>query len=473
MTPHPERTQPAHGVLHAQGEHRPGSSNLAVVLRVLGRRHRLRQRDQWTPQQLQAYQARALQQLRDHAYARSPFYRRFHAGRTDRPLQDLPVLTKAMVMEHFDQLVTDPTVRLAEVEAHLAALDGNERLHGHYWVAATSGTTGHRGIFLWDLDEWVTVLGSYNRSLDWADATAGLTRRLRMAVVSSTTPWHQSARVGATVRSPWVQTLRIDSGDPLEGIIEWLHRFQPQVLVGYASILRLLASEQLAGRLTIAPEVVFSASEVLTGETRRRIEQVWGRRPFDVYAATETAGIAAECQVQRGLHLFEDLVVTEVVDSHDQPVPPGVSGEKVLVSVLFSRTQPLIRYELSDSITPSTRLRCPCGRPFALIEGIQGRVEEALAFPARSGGQVTVQPAVVHGVMDEVSAEGWQLVQEPERLAVLLAGVPDSFDEDGLADRLRRELRSRGALPPPVQVQRVRAIPRTALGKAPLITRST
>ena len=120
-------------------------------------------------------------------------------------------------------------------------------------MAATSGTTGHRGIFLWDLDEWVTVLGSYNPSLDWADATAGLTRRLRMAVVSSTTPWHQSTRVGATVRSPWVQTLRIDSGDPLEGIIERLHRFQPQVLVGYASMLRLLASEQLAGRLPSLP----------------------------------------------------------------------------------------------------------------------------------------------------------------------------------------------------------------------------
>jgi phenylacetate-CoA ligase len=472
MTQHPQPTWPPHGFLRAPGQPGPGS-NLAVVLRVLGHRHRLRQRDRWTHQQLQAYQARALRQLRDHAYAHSPFYRRFHAGRTDRPLQELPVLTKAMVMEHFDQLVTDPAVRLAEVEAHLAALHGNERLHGRYWVAATSGTTGRRGIFLWDLDEWVTVLGSYNRSLDWAGATAGLTRRLRMAVVSSTTPWHQSARVGATVRSPWVQTLRIDSGDPQEHILGQLDRFQPQVLVGYASMLRLLASEQLAGRLTIAPEVVFSASEVLTGETRRRIQEVWGRRPFDVYAATETAGIAAECQVHRGLHLPEDLVVTEVVDGDNQPVPPGVSGEKLLVTVLFGRTQPLIRYELSDSITSSDRLRCSCGRPFALIEGIQGRVEEALSFPAQSGGQVTVRPAAFHGVMDGVPAEGWQLVQEPERLAVLLAGVPYAFDDDALADWLRHELRSRGALPPPVQVQRVRAIPRTALGKAPLIKRST
>ena len=76
------------------------------------------------------------------------------------------MLTKAMVMEHFDELVTDPAVRLADVEAHLAALKGNERFRGRYWVAATSGTTGRRGIFLWDLDEWVTMLASYNRFLD-------------------------------------------------------------------------------------------------------------------------------------------------------------------------------------------------------------------------------------------------------------------------------------------------------------------
>jgi hypothetical protein len=149
------------------------------------------------------------------------------------------------------------------------------------------------------------------------------------------------------------------------------------------------------------------------------------------------------------------------------PCPPASPGEKLLVTVLFGRTQPLIRYELSDTITSSDRLRCPCGRPFALIEGIQGRIEEALSLPARSGGQITVQPAVLHGVMDGVPAEGWQLVQEPERLAVLLAGVPDAFDDDALADRLRRDLRSRGALPPPVHVQRVRAIPPHRAGQGP------
>jgi phenylacetate-CoA ligase len=96
------------------------------ILKVLAMRHRLRQRDRWTRRQLEEHQGRALRLLRDHAYARSPFYGRFHRGLADRSLGELPVLTKQMVMEHFDELVTDPTVRLADVESHLATLSGGD-----------------------------------------------------------------------------------------------------------------------------------------------------------------------------------------------------------------------------------------------------------------------------------------------------------------------------------------------------------
>jgi len=206
-------------------------------------------------------------------------------------------------MEHFDELVTGPSLCLADVEAHLATLRENERFHGRYWVASTSGSTGRRGLFLWNFAEWTTVLASYNRSFDWAGSRAGLTHRTKMAVVSSTTPWHQSARVGASVQSTWVPTLRLDSGDSLESIIERLNGWQPELLVAYASMISLLAEEQLAGRLQISPEFVFSASEVLTDRARRRAEAAWGKKPFDMYAATETAGIASECDLHRGMHL--------------------------------------------------------------------------------------------------------------------------------------------------------------------------
>jgi phenylacetate-coenzyme A ligase PaaK-like adenylate-forming protein len=267
-----------------------------------------------------------------------------------------------------------------------------------------------------------------------------------------------------------VPTLRIDSGDDLDSIINRLNNWQPEMLIAYASIVRLLAEAQLAGQLMIMPRFVFSASEVLTDSTRRLATAAWGQSPYNVYAATETSGIAAECGEHAGMHLFEDLVITEVLNADNQPVRPGEYGAKVLVTVLFSRTMPLIRYEMSDSLQVGGNRHCPCGRPYALITGIQGREQESLTFPTASGQDRPVQPIVFHHIMDSVRAAGWQIQQTGTGLEVLLA-QPHEVDPALLAGKIRSALAAQGVLPPPVHVNQVAAIPRTALGKAPLITK--
>jgi phenylacetate-CoA ligase len=133
--------------------------------------------------------------------------------------------------------------------------------------------------------------------------------------------------------------------------------------------------------------------------------------PYNVYAATETSGIAAECGQHSGMHLFEDLVLTEIVDDDTRPVPPGVYGAKVLVTELFSRTLPLIRYEMSDSVQSALAHTCRCGRPYAPIGGIQCRQEEAMRFPTPGGGLQSVQPIVFHRVMDNIHAAAWQIIR--------------------------------------------------------------
>jgi putative adenylate-forming enzyme len=445
---------------------------VALVLAVLAYRRQLRRRDRWGRAELLGCQQRALNRLRIHAYNKSSFYRHFHAGKLDQPLTELPVLTKATLMENFHQLVTRSNLRLSDVEDYLSRLRGNELFQQRYFVSATAGTTGRRGVFLWNFAEWVQVVGSYNRAFDWAGSTAGLTHRVKTAVVSSTNPTHQSARVGASIHSRWVPTLRIDSSEPLDAIVTRLNAWQPQMLIAYASMLRLLAGEQLAGRLTIAPRFLFSASEVLTDSTRRLATTAWNRTPYNVYAATETSGIAAECDQHAGMHLFEDLVITEVVDSNNQRVPPGQYGAKVLVTVLFSRTLPLIRYEMSDSIQLAEDQRCPCGRPYALITGIQGREQEALDFPTPEGEVRSIQPIVFHHIMDAISAAGWQINQTLDGLEVLLA-QPHDLDRWGLEANLKSVLERQGITPPSIQIREVNAIPRTALGKAPLIKRTS
>lgn len=302
----------------------------------------MRQRERWTETQLRDHQRRQLAKVRAFTSANSPFYRRFHHGLGDAPLGELPVLTKAALMDNYDEISTDPIVRLADLQVYLDGLHGDELFRSRYWVSATSGSSGRKSIIPNNRQEWAMILASYLRANQWAGVRIGPAHRVKMAMVSSTTPWHQSSRVAATARSPFIVSERLSAAAPPPELVARLNKFQPDVLVAYGSMIRSLAYEQLAGQLKIAPRSVNSSSEVLTGEARAAATRAWNIAPFNVYAATETGGIAAECDQHRGMHLFEDLVIPEVVDDDYNPVSLGEPGSRLLVTVLFSRTVPLL-----------------------------------------------------------------------------------------------------------------------------------
>lgn len=443
--------------------------NIQLMLKLLHTLEQLRRHESWTRQQLEAYQAEALSDLRQYAYERSPFYQKFHKGLTGRPLQELPVLTKAIMMGHFDELVTDRSLHLGDVRTFATQGEAGQLYKNRYWVNATSGSSGHPGFFLFDEAEWAYVLASFARCQEWSGVRINLTRRQKMATVASISPWHMSSQVSATVKSWWRPSLRIPASQPLSKTVAELNEWQPDVLISYASMAGALAEEQLAHRLQINPKFVYVASEVLTSQTRNRVKEAWGNEPFNQYAATETASIAAEHQSCRHMHFFEDLVITEIVDEHYRPVPPGEYGARILVTTLFSRTQPLIRYELNDSVRVSAESH-ECGLPFAVLESIQGRMEDTLILPALSGGEVIVRPLVLNRVMDIVPVSGWQVVQQVDNgLVVLLTGMRDGMSDEVLVAQISKSLAQEGAQAPYIRIEHVSAIPKTASGKTPLI----
>ena len=449
--------------------------DMQLMLQLMNTLGILRQHERWTRAQLEAYQAESLRKLREFAYARSPFYQRFHKGLFDRPLQELPVLTKAMLMEHYDELVTDPAIRLNDVRAHMANDREGKQFLGRYWVTATSGSTGRPGVFLFNREEWVGVLASFGRAHEWAGIPMVPTHRMKMASVAALTtgsPWHASAQLAASAKSwwmrAWMPTMSFDAAQPLEEIVRQLNEWQPHLLTGYPSMMRILADEQLAGRLHIHPHMILPGSEVLTSETRRRIEAAWGHTPFDGYGATEAGGwLAAERSDHNGLYLYEDNLIFEVVDDQYCPMPAGEYGEKVLITVLTSRTQPLIRYELSDSVRLTTEPSS--GLPFARIDAIQGRTEDVLRLSAINGGEVAVHPITFHHVLDSLPASAWQVVQERDGLRVLLSGTLNGVNDARLVDAITRNLMAQNVLAPRISVQHVDVIPKNSTGKTPLI----
>lgn len=422
------------------------------------------QHDRWSRAAIEDYQARALQACRQYAYTHSPFYRSFHQGLTERPLQELPVLTKALMMEHFDEIVTDPDIRLQAVRQFLAGMDVPAPYLGRYRAMTTSGSSGEPGVFLFSREEGEAVAATFSRFLSWA----GVSPTSKMAVVASTVPRHMSSNLSFTLNGQPLPKIQLSAGEPVENIVQRLNEWQPDGLAGYPSIERILAEEQRQGRLRITPRFIFCASESMTEETRWRISEVWQVQPFNIYAATECGALAAECSSHQGLHLFEDLVILEVVDQNNQPVPPGTYGAKALLTALFRRTQPLIRYELSDSVCLSTR-SCACGRSFALVQGIQGRTTDLLSFSTVSGDRVLVHPQTFYEVMDTFPIKEWQIVQQPDGLRILLGGEPEELQDEAVIQALQRTLVIQGVDVPSIRIERVAAIPRNESGKATLI----
>ena len=421
-------------------------------------------RDRWSRDQLLAWQGGRLRALLRHATAASPYYREVlgpDAAGGEVPLRELPTLPKATLMDNFDRIVTDPRLRRADLDAHLAGPDAARLFLGRYRAFATSGTTGLRGLFVSSAEEFASWVATCLRGM----AVWGLTPATRMAGLGSPSPLHISNQLYAALlagRPDGVPPLTVTTPPP--EMVAALNAYQPQAMTAYPSVAAQLAEEQLDGRLRIAPTVVGTSSEVLTAEMRRRIRDAWGVEPIDFYGTTEAAVPAASRQGQAGMDILEDLVVLEVVDRHDQPVPPGTPGHKVLLTNLVNHTQPLIRYELTDSVTLAEGPN-PLGLPYARIAAVDGRSDDIITFPAAGGGEVAVHPLRLRAPFTALAeVRQYQIRHDHAGLHVRVV-LRESAPADTPA-RVRatlvEELRAAGALPPPVEVVPVPEIQRDA-----------
>jgi putative adenylate-forming enzyme len=440
-----------------------------TVTTTAGRTDRLRAlageqlaRDRWSRDRLLAWQAERLRALLRHAATASPYYRQaLGADAADGavPLSALPTLAKATLMENFDAIVTDPRLRRADLDAHLAGPAAGRPFPGGYRAFATSGTTGLRGLFVYSEEEFANWVATCLRGL----AAWGVTPATRFAGIGSPSPLHISNQLYAVLLAGRpVATPRLAVTTPLHEMVATLNAYQPQALTAYHSVAAQLADEQLDGRLRIAPAVVATSSEVLTAEMRRRIRDAWGVEPLDFYGTTEAAVPAASRQGQVGMDILEDLVVLEVVDRHDRPVPPGTPGDKVLLTNLVNHVQPLIRYELSDSVTLAGGPN-PLGLPYQRIAQVDGRSDDVITLPAAGGGEVAVHPLRLRApfaALPEVRQYQIRHDRAGLHVRVVLRPAAPAGTPARVRATLVEELRAAGALPPPVEVVPVAVIER-------------
>jgi phenylacetate-CoA ligase len=439
---------------------------LTVVARALRHARDLAARDRWSVERRQALQRERLTDLVDYARERSPYWREALAGyRPEAGVASLPVLDKATMMERFDDVVTDRRVRRDALLEHVERLRGDELYLGRYRAMTTSGSSGRKGLFLYDEPGW-TAIGAQFLYFSGVVGTRPRIPRLRWAALGGGSPAHMSRRGAQTMDVGLHRMLSLPVTLPLPEIVRALNRFQPDTVTVFPSMAVLLAGEQLAGRLRLAPRTMTTTSELRTPEAAARIEEAFGVRPFDLYGTTEGLW-AGECERHDGLHLFEDDVIAENVDEDGRPVPDGEPGARVLVTNLANRVQPIIRLEVGDAMTLTSE-PCACGRTLRRMTRIDGRAEDVLWLPGADGRAVAVVPLQFAVVARDRDVIEFQVVQQRGRLVVRVVARGE-----GVEERVRAGLRERfetlGVRDVAIEVQRCEALERAPGGKLPLI----
>jgi phenylacetate-coenzyme A ligase PaaK-like adenylate-forming protein len=423
--------------------------------------------DRWSRDELLAYQRERARELISHAVSRSAYYREVLGRDALDPkvrLGDLPTLSKATLMEQFDKVLADSRLRLAMLEAHAAGAEPGAPMAGAlgagaYHVFCTSGTSGRRGVFPQTRAEFAQWLEAAWRV--WA--RIALPRQARTIGIGAPTPLHITQKLFAAFGGFGDGRPRLTASTPLPKILEALARDRPEALFTIPSLAGVLAQQQLDGQLAIAPNRVVLAGEVLGEELIARIAQAWAVTPFQVYASTEALMLASESSDRVGLHISEDLVVLEVVDEHNRPVPPGAPGHKVLITSLVGRTLPLIRYELADTITLAASPD-PSGRPYRRIERVEGRNDDVLRLPAAiGGGEAIILPHRLRALFAPLAdVTQYQIVHEPQRLLIRLVLRPDASSDTParIIAGIRAALQDAGAIAPPIETEQVAEIER-------------
>ncbi len=157
---------------------------------------------------------------------------------------------------------------------------------------------------------------------------------------------------------------------------------------------------------------VFGA-EPWSENMREEVEKKLNLKAVDIYGLSEVMGpgVAMEClQTERGMHIFEDHFLPEIIDSDTGEVlPPGEQGELVFTT-LTKEAFPIIRYRTKD-ISRLMYEQCECGRTLVRMEKVTGRTDDMLIIRG-----VNVFPSQVEHVLMGIKGvePHYQIVVERE-----------------------------------------------------------
>lgn len=318
----------------------------------------------YTVSDIQHYQERRFRRIAEYAKTYSPYFSQLYEKMDIRTPGTVPTVNKKIMMENLTSYNTLGLTReeilefCGEVER---TRDFSKRYRGLN-IGMSSGTSGNKGV------ELVTPREeAYLKAALFARYPFPEGEKINLAfILRVSAPAFSLNFLGHHLS--YVSQLQ-----SIDDIMQQLERIQPNVLSAPPSMLKLIANEVAKGRSTIHPKNIISYAEVLYPDVKAEIEAVFRATVYEIYKCTE-GPIAVSCR-SGSLHINEDLVLVETLNADGTVTPVGYPCQKMVVTDLHKKSQPIIRYELNDLVTISPE-SCPCGSRFRVIQSIQGRSDD-------------------------------------------------------------------------------------------------
>ncbi len=363
-----------------------------------------------------------------------------------------------------------PLLRKAELRAEQAAhppfgrylcvsRDDVARIHG------TSGTTGRPTAFAVSRGDWQRIAAAHARIMWGAGIRPHDTIFLGSFFGLYWGGW------GALIGGEWLGATCFPFGAGVPGqtaqAVEWLADMKPTAFYGtpsYALRIAEVARDSGYDPADFGIRTLFFSGEPGAGipATKRQIERTFGGVCIDMGSMAEMSPwmTNAECTERTGMHLWDDLVYTELVDPvTEEPVGPGEVGVPVYTH-LERDSQPMIRLWSGD-LSRYTDEPCPCGRTYRrLPDGLFGRADDMLVIRGEN-----VYPAAVEEAIRAAGCEGEFRVDVTrngtlDELGVRVEAVGGRSD-DALAHDVEVQLKKKLGLRATVEVVPAGSLDRT------------
>lgn len=348
--------------------------------------------EQMSPDELLRYQWNKLQELIKYAVAHSPYYKKLFADigaeaediKDEASFRKIPCLSKKIIKEKGNEILVRPT--------SWSVVD-----------AKTSGSTGRPLKIYKDSEGRASAYAAMYRGHRWYGVDVGA-REARLWAVPSTTLNRTKSKIEDfmlnRVRQEDIKVCDIT----FRNFYSKMKQFCPEYLMGYPSLIFLfctfLKKKEIDGK-SLSLKFVKCTAEVLNDFQKNLIEDVFGCPCISEYGATETGVVSFECPARQH-HIMAESVFVEFENNE------GMEDKfrKMLITNLYNRVFPIIRYKIGDLAYPKTNICC-CGRSLPLMSEVVGRIHDAIID---SNGN-RFHSSILSTIFKELIKQGFDLKQ--------------------------------------------------------------